>query len=558
MTQRIRLGTSLLAVLLGAPATAFAQDATPPAAQPPESQPQPDPAPAPPAEPPLPVSDPVAPDASVDSSGLAKDGHPMAGWHNGLFYLRDYNDNFRLHVQGRAQVDMYNYMGPGVGDTTLKSTIFLRRIRPEITGEILHDWSFMIAGDFGATGLDNPKGSNTETSAAAPGAAPSATSGKYAGAQTGKVSAAATDVFLNYRAHPLANVQVGQFDAPFTMENRTSDKYIQFMERSLAVRAVGIPTNKEIGAMVWGEMPSKLWFYSVALFNGDGQNKLNVDGRGDLMLRTFVHPLASGSAPLKDLQVGASFRYGSRDSKFSNYDYAGMSTQGNYTFWSPTYTGSNGATHILPSGDQLGVAGELRVPISMFDLTSEIVYVKNNTREALEGYQSTNTERFGDMKGYSYYAQLGFWPIGKRDINGLPGYENPSHVDFSKPDSATPARALQLLVKWEQLRMTYSSASRIGVADTKNIDGDINVDALSLGANYWFTKHVRLSANYVVNMFPDSAPTKATAKDGSGPVQTSGQRALAPGNTLGTGVNDDARNSAHIQHELLFRVAVAL
>ena len=51
-------------------------------------------------------------------------------------------------------------------------------------------------------------------------------------------------------------------------------------------------------------------------------------------------------------------------------------------------------------------------------------------------------------------------------------------------------------------------------------------------------------------------PTKATV-DG-GPVQTSTQRALAPGNTLGAGVNDSARDGAHILHELLFRVAVAL
>ena len=45
----------------------------------------------------------------------------------------------------------------------------------------------------------------------------------------------------------LAILQVGQFDAPFTLENRTSDKYFDFMERSITVRAFGIPENKEIG-----------------------------------------------------------------------------------------------------------------------------------------------------------------------------------------------------------------------------------------------------------------------------------------------------------------------
>jgi hypothetical protein len=203
------------------------------------------------------------------------------------------------------------------------------------------------------------------------------------------------------------------------------------------------------------------------------------------------------------------------------------------------------------------VAGELRVPVSDFDLTGEFVYIKNHTREAIEGFEATNTERFGEMKGYSYYVMVGWWPVGGRDINGLPGYSTrPPHVDFNKPDKATPTTALQLLVKWEQLALNYDSAARDGVADTKGIDGDIKVNAFSLGANYWATKHIRLSLNYVLNMFPDSAPSSASAANG--PTWSSTNRAQAPGNTLGKGVNDDARDSAHVLHEVIARFAVAL
>ncbi len=485
---------------------------------------------------------------------LGNDGNPLAGWHNGVFYLRDTTDNFRLYVQGRGQVDFYSYAGSGVADTALKPTLFLRRVRAELGGEFFKSWWFSIAGDFGATNIDNPRGAN-ETSAAAPGAAPSDTSGRYASAQTTRVSAAPTDVFLNYRAHPLFNVQVGQFDAPFTMDNRTSDKYIPFMERALAVRAVGVPFNKEIGAMFWGETPDRYFFYSAGLFDGDGQNRLNTDSRGDLMARAFAHPLATDKSELKDLQIGASFRYGSRDTKYTYYDYPGMSTQAGYTFWSPTYGGSEGTTHIVPSGNQTGVAGELRIPISNFDLTSELVYIENHTREVQEGFQASTSLRRGDLHGYSYYIQAGLW-LGKRDLSGLPGYENMTHVDFSKPDAAVAPHALQLLAKWEQVHLSYDSASRAGSADVKNVDGDIKVNAFSLGVNYWATKHIRLSANYVLNVFPDSAPTSASAV--GSPTQSSNNRALAPGNTLAKGVNDDARDNAHALHELLLRAAVAL
>jgi len=577
-SAQVKLVTATLAPALGLLALpAFAQTAADPAvptstdtsavntpaAAPPAAAPAVAPAPAAPTEvapPPAPIvaasAVVVPPPPPPTSSSATKDGNPLAGFHSDLFYLRDADDNFRLYVQGRGQIDFYGYAGPGVSDTTLKPTLFLRRIRPELTGEFFHSFWFSIAGDFGATSLDNPKGTN-ETSAAKPGVAPTETTGAYAGAQTAHIGAAPTDVFINYRAHPLFNVQIGQFDAPFMMENRTSDKYIPFMERSLAVRDVGIPTNKEIGGMAWGETPDRYWFYSVGLFNGDGQNKLNTDSGGDLLARTFLHPLASAKNELKDLQIGVSFRYGDRDHRFTYYDYPGMTTQGNYTFWSPTYAGSEGTTHILPSGHQTGIAGELRIPVSLVDLTSEFIYIKNHTREVQEGYQAVlgDSLRRGDLSGYSYYAQVGVW-LGKRDVNGLPGYENLPHVDFSKADPVEPPSSVQLLAKWEQVHLKYDSASVAGTKDTKNADGDIKVNAFSLGLNYWATKHVRLTADYVLNMFPDSAPMSATSM--GSPVQSSSNRAIAPGNTLAKGVNDEARNNAHVLHEFLLRAGVAL
>ena len=44
-------------------------------------------------------------------------------------------------------------------------------------------------------------------------------------------------------------VQAGQFDAPFTLENRTSDAYTDFIERSMVARSLGAPRNKEVGVM---------------------------------------------------------------------------------------------------------------------------------------------------------------------------------------------------------------------------------------------------------------------------------------------------------------------
>jgi hypothetical protein len=411
----------------------------------------------------------------------------------------------------------------------------------------------MLAGDWGQTGMDNAKGTN-ETSAAGLGTAPTANTARYGSAQTTSVKGAPTDVFVNFRAAPEFNVMAGQYNAPFMMENMTSDKYGSFMERSLTVRAFGIPTNKEIGAMAWGEVADRTLTYYAGVFAGDGQNRPNVDNRADVMGRVVVRPLSQSGSVLKDLQVGASGRYGMRDNNYVFYDYPQMTTESNYAFWQPFYQGATptfaggtgGWVHVLPSGAQTAVAGEIRIPISDFDVTSEVVYLKNGTREAAEGAPQTSFRR-GDMRGVSYYVELGYWPLGNRDINGIPGTMKPAHVDFKKPPSS-PKQALQLLAKWEQLSASYAGSSRAGTPDAKGIDGDIKVNAFSLGANYWATKHLRLAVNYVINMFPDSAPSGA---------QTAAQRAVAPGNTLPSGVNDSARTGGHVLHELMFRVGVA-
>src|SRR6185503_9683307 len=96
----------------------------------------------------------------------------------------------------------------------------------------------------------------------------------------------------------LALLQVGQFDAPFTLENRTSDKYFDFIERSITVRAFGIPSNKEQGAMVHGMLPGKVAYYSLGVFDGDGTNFKNQDDNFDVLGRAWVAPFAMAKLEL--------------------------------------------------------------------------------------------------------------------------------------------------------------------------------------------------------------------------------------------------------------------
>ena len=60
-------------------------------------------------------------------------------------------------------------------------------------------------------------------------------------------------------------------------------------------------------------------------------------------------------------------------------------------------------------------------------------------------------------------------------------------------------------MKWEHLAVDYEGASRSGVNDKKTPNGTTEVETFEIGVNYWATKHVRVTANYVLNTFPDGS-----------------------------------------------------
>jgi hypothetical protein len=492
----------------------------------------------------------------------ARDGYPLAGRVSEYFYLRDANDDFRIYFGGRAQADAYLPFGAGVSSAAagagLAPTFFVRRARPELAGEFLGHWQWMISGEWGRTAVGNANGQV---------ATPICTVAAKTGAQTcvlestGVESASYTaqlqDVYMNFRAANVFNVEAGQILIPFTLENRTSTNFIPFLENSLPVRTIGAPNLRDIGVMAWGETTASLFHYEVGIFNGDGPNVLNQDSNFDGIGRVFAHPFALTSTLLKTLQIGGSGHYGVRSAKTVGYDYPSLTTQEGYAFWKPTYTDSNGnLTHIIPSNQQITAAGELYWPVSIVDLTSELVYADHDTREARDGYQLAypNTERYGTMKGYSYYLQVGVWLAGDRQSVRRPGYQDPPHIDFAKPLPVTTS-SVELLAKFEQLHLSYASASRVGTPNAKSPDGDIDVDVVSFGATYWITRRVRLSLNYDLNIFPGSEPGTPSAT--GDPKQSSSQRAVGPAQGLAIGVDDSAREGAHTLSELTARAQVA-
>jgi hypothetical protein len=527
------------------PAAAAAAAAEVPAASPSDAPPPP---PTPGAAEPLPPPAPVLP--LVASGELRSPEAPpvLAGWH-GAFYLRDPSDYFRIYPKLRVHFDFTSTLGSGVGEVgavdggnALKSRLFLRRLEVELGGEFLKRWTFN--GGFEVTQPITNANGRTETSASKPGEAPTADTARFAAVQAITPGIQAADVWINYTVAPWFNLMLGQYNVPFSLENRTGNKTTSFMERNIAIRGFVRTSNKDIGLTAWGEIADKVINYELGVFGGDGQNRPQIDNNADFLGRVFIKPFAGDkSALLSKAQIGLSGHFGVRDPKFVGYDYAPITTGNGYALWNPAYKDSLGRNiHVIPSAAQRAIGGELRLPISRFDLRGEAYYVANGTRESVEGYQLTNTERFGQISGVGWYGQISAW-IGDWYVSGDPGMVRPTRIDFTKEPDA-PKRGLEILAVIAGINASYEGASKQGKYDEKtpgNPDKtgkNISVLQYGFGLNYWHSSYVRTTLNYSIYHTPGSA--------------SSDNLAAVPANTLKT-----PDKGAHLLHELGFRVGVA-
>ena len=350
-------------------------------------------------------------------------------------------------------------------------------------------------------------------------------------------------------------VEAGQFYAPFTIENMTSENYSDFMERSSAVR-FAVPNTREVGGMLFGELPRKAARYWVGVFNGDGQNNKNLDNRPAVIGRAYFAPLALLPHParwLEEIWVGGSFWWqqstnvggGSAPSTtgVAAGDLGGVTTQGGFALFSSNY--GNGTdllknpirTHLAPDGTTLKYAFEANLPLPRrLGLRAEYTHQSIDFRQ----YQDTTLGRTagaaGNLTGYSAYVEAYAW-IGGDVGEDHPGLYHPPHWSGYQP-SRKPTWALQLAVKYEHVDLDITglpgttNAGGTTVADPAA--GHYSLDVFEAGASLYFTRHTRLIANYVINYI-------GRQDDSSG-----------------AGLERKNLFWLRAEHELLFRLAVAL
>lgn len=427
-------------------------------------------------------------------STLPVESQPLAGFTDGIAFLRSPENAFIFFPNGRLQVDTYLFKSSIAG--LPHDTFLLRRARLELAGWI-GGWAyFYLAGDFA---LGPP-------AAAAP----------VAPANIGT-----TDDFVAIAPRKnLVIFQVGQFDAPFTLENRTSDKYFDFMERSVTVRAFGIPDNKEMGAMLYGFNEEKNFHYSLALVNGDGQNFKNADNDFDWMGRAWVAPFSFiGPGPLHDVEIGGSFWTGNRNNTLPP---TAQTTQGGFTFFNtasfsttPAGTTTAETVQLRQVGRMNAFAFELNAPVAhKWGVRGELVWKHSPLSEEMINSSGASTMNLAgaELRGYSAYGEAWVWLLGDDTIIGDQQGLEP-FLRYTTFKVRPVQDGLMLAARYEHLDENLTEDAPPPMLSPANkAVGKTVVDVGELGINYWHSKRFRATFNYVLNHFDRGADASATLK----------------------------------------------
>lgn len=435
-----------------------------------------------------------------------------AGVEGGEVYFQDPAGRIRFYPSARLTLD--GNVSPGApslgGDPSgngLGASFFVRRAGFEVSGELRSRLFFTLGFELGGGRIGNTDYVGDGTTRFA-----------RASAHTGRLLPADAHITLDFRRW--LNVTAGQQLLPYSMSNRTPDTVHELPERPLAIRAFAAPWHRDLGVTVWGEAaPKEYLHYEVGVFSGDGYEHPFADALPEFAGRIHSRPFSGMGSDflLSKAQVGVSARVGSRDPSRVAYDYPTVASGQGFVLWQPGYIDSLGrTTHVLPSGVQRAFGAELRLPFQLpegrgLDLQSEVHYVENDTREAVAGYVTTNSERFGRIQGVGWYAQLSFWCCGNAYANGDVGEVKPKRLDLDVPAAKRPAlrRGVELLALASGIDANYDGATREGsTKDAKTPRSNVKVFQLGGGAQYWFGRNFRGGVFYSGYLAPNAGTPK--------------------------------------------------
>ena len=298
-----------------------------------------------------------------------------------LFVLQR-GPELKLVLGGFIQVnfedsDAFAFNG-NFGQSAIKDRFRLRRARVNLTGDFAEQFDFKMEGDFGQND----------------------------GTNNNRTAFSGTDIWLNWHQFPAAQIKIGQYKAPFGLEQLTADTSLYTIERTLPTGA--ITPDRQIGTQLWGMPLTNIWprqkdllTYYAGIFNGNGRNTTVNDNNnfmyaGRLESTLFKDVFGKGSF----LKLGADV-LNSRDDKGTNISQSGNLLVNSDGSLSP---------FVLPGADERTAwSVDAWVKLGPFDLIGEYLQEHVNGR-TVNGVPPG----FADFTTDGYYVTAGYFLIPKK------------------------------------------------------------------------------------------------------------------------------------------------
>jgi phosphate-selective porin OprO and OprP len=298
-----------------------------------------------------------------------------------LFVLQR-GSELKLVLGGFLQVnfedsDAFAFNG-NFGQSAIKDRFRLRRARVNLTGDFAEQFDFKMEGDFGQND----------------------------GTNNNRTAFSGTDIWLNWHQYPATQIKIGQYKAPFGLEQLTPDTTLLTIERTLPTGA--ITPDRQIGVQLWGKPLTRIWpeqadllTYYAGIFNGNGRNTTVNDNNnfmyvGRLESTLFKDVFGKGSF----LKLGADV-LNSRDDKGTNISQSGNLLVNSDGSLSP---------FTLPGADERTAwSVDAWLKLGPFDLIGEYLQEKVNGR-TVNGVPPG----FADFTTNGFYVTGGYFLIPKK------------------------------------------------------------------------------------------------------------------------------------------------
>jgi phosphate-selective porin OprO and OprP len=367
-----------------------------------------------------------------------KSGDGNLEGHVGGYVFADYRSIFE-----RPQFD-------GANPRTLSDSFFIRLARLEMDGVIYKDYDYRVLADL-------PTSTTTST-----------------------ITGALLDGYFGWRKYPELSFRIGQFKVPFSQEFTAPIKFTDLAEFSMLYRLI---LNRDIGAMLYGDLAGRIVQYEVGVFNGTGRGIYDNNDNKYLASRLRFNPFLTADLPLlKGLRLGV----------------AGS--------WGHTESAANGAATADPldfSTTELAVvflnatAGSLDGPRTRTGVELSWLYSPVSIRA--EWMRRRDQADVGATRAYvgedAWYVS-GSWLLTgeekKLEDRIIPAHPlDPDAGGWGAVELAARVSALDI----DNEIFTSGIAPAAGNAN--------KALAVSVGPNWWLTRNIRISPNFIYEKYND-------------------------------------------------------